>query len=1685
MDIELNDYEQWKQDYADRLKNYNFGSNQGVLTNFVQSSSSDSMSNSLVYGQGETKAEGIARTIGEPIGKAIETVRSKPVLGWGVNLALNVAQWIGQNVIDPANRVVTTADLLLTDNQITQREAAKAGMGSVEFAWEQAKDISFGQAFTSSLLPSGNIYDAKAREDFYEDTWLGLVTSGGTDLFLNIAGSKGTGVAWRGAGNKILGTNDIKDLNLFAKQMDDAVALGESNALEAGVKIPPTAQFLDEAVKNTDIAALKGNPFVANSTNPDRLATLLAGVNTHRAAADIILAERGHVPALNNLRDSLPLAHDALTDFGYDMSKPLTNWADIHKLPDDSGQYRKVVDELAKKDPAFAKQLESFINDTTEGRFLSNWKPGNFSIIDKAKMIPQRFTQAALIGDWSYLSPSRTGIAVTERQGDRYTRGIRFFQKMKGVRSQGHINVSNPRMNESVEEILSELNRVDFLRDNVDFKETAIKLYTRAADDVERAKAVGQIEQLALIEMAKRYNIGNIGKISEKGGSINDQVEFLRRDIYESVNTRRQQAVQFLNDNGFVVDGVDGTINFFKDHGFTANLVARSTEPQFVPMLDLRRLEAELVTQLSRLEKSNSGALGEFNLSAKDVAFAKLHNSEVIMGIGQFMDTANMVFSTMHLLRPAFIPKNSMLDPFMRASMALERVSGLSNGGASIVAKAAYNNTRRRLSTLPAATVQAKWGKEKRLLEADLNDTKAGFNEAKKKLDEATNKVGRSENRLKRMQEERAAIVGDTADDVAARQALDDKIVTEQQRLDDLKIDQKTFREAYDTLHEARKVNLTKQAALLSKQRDEQAAVEFLGKEKFVYVDKDGNTIEVGGAFDPNAKGASAFMAENDSYTNFYAAQNLSELGLRLREQNRTWSEIRPDFSNKEQMADYWEALSHIANRQVRNELDEVLGKLIKGESTEDVAAWLKNTAAGREYANRVRSRITNNSGDTILDEDLFGWLEATQRNLFQMFPSKELRDIVVRRNVKADEIKAYLEGYEGQLPTIYGPTSRSAFKSATLMQKAAYASEVVPNVGWKIISRVEDKLVRMPLFRDYWKQEMDNLVKYAETNDIPVTYDLLNDSFRQQAYRRALVRVEQTLYSSRRMTNGMHAARYMMAFPAAYFNSQKVALKAMARNPYNAYWYNSVQQLMDSNMGGMFAYYEDTSTGETYEKLKDVPDGVDVSVRINLPTGVEGFLREKGFDAYLDPALGGLRIPQKQLEFMIGDPSLSWVGVAALSEVIKKADLDVPVVGKITGEKIIEGLKNTFGEDFYNNQLIFQGNLAEGSNILATLAGQTVPATYKQVFAAAFGSESNAMLADEANRLYRVQYRDWMAGGQDPRDKPNYDEAIKQAKSVLWVRALWQLNTPLSTSFDPASREATQIYGKFMEKYVGNPDQYELATEEFVNTFGKESLALLGSSSERILGQAATLGDQQILRQHSGLIGDVIAATGNPKSAAVLFWENDTDADAKLTEYSSEIAAIQKQMKIPGTGGLPLTRPLTAQEIRTDIEQRIGWYEYGKLDQWRQAMMEQWGIESTGSSRYASTGVRAKFIAGENLLRERYPAWDQDRAFNRQGWYVNTGAALNTIVNNKKWMAKQNSELWYQVSQFMEMSDTFRSSYETATTDAEMSSVRNSFETTYFAMLNQFGPKFGAFAARWLSSHPLLSTDFRDEVFG
>ncbi len=302
-------------------------------------------------------------------------------------------------------------------------------------------------------------------------------------------------------------------------------------------------------------------------------------------------------------------------------------------------------------------------------------------------------------------------------------------------------------------------------------------------------------------------------------------------------------------------------------------------------------------------------------------------------------------------------------------------------------------------------------------------------------------------------------------------------------------------------------------------------------------IEVNGQTYTIQGLADPNVRGASAYMSEIDTATNFYSASMQSEISRRLQADGARFVKI--PRKNREE---YMNALAHIANRQIRNELDLPVGWLMKGEkSNAEVLEWLYSPA-GKEYRLRIEERF----GD-----DMEAWVGQTREKLYAMYPDADLRKIIMERPVTYQEVDAMLYGRTDLLKEIDGPSLK--LSDLTGAEQVLARVGGATNAAWKVLSMAETRLVRNPLFLSYARDEMKTLINAAQRSGIDVTDAVVNNEIRQVAYRKALSRVEQTLYSSRRLTNGMYTARYAMSFPLAFFNSQAVALRLLARNPMNA----------------------------------------------------------------------------------------------------------------------------------------------------------------------------------------------------------------------------------------------------------------------------------------------------------------------------------------------------------------------------------------------------------------------------------------------------------------------------------------------------------------------------------------------------
>ena len=1593
---------------------------------------------------------------------AIESGKKKPILGAILNPTMRFMETIGKRVVQPATQAVSTA--LLTP------QAMAAGKGNVvesfRYAKKQSEKISMGQALAGGvgkvispvvgkatnptfLDENFDIFNDKQRERAFRDEWVGIVASGSSDLVLAALGTKGTGATVRAAGRKVVGPKRISttdDMNKFRQEIETVVAdsaLPEASRTKSGLSV-----LVDDAVQQKDITKLASNPLVSETANPYRTATIVSRLDNHRDVADYLLAERGDIDAFNRFFASKPLEADHLDDYGIDKMSPIYDWSDLNKeflTPTMEARMQRILDAKKAKDPKFARALEEFGNNLPRGLNVESYRPGRFAALESLSLTKKKIQAQAQYGDLKMFGEDGgEGWKTQVYQTNTYDRVIRTIAWVGSGRPQGYINISNPRSFEASSDLLSDLNRLHFLSgaDGTSFKRKMVAKFLNAQDDTERALALGQIEEAVMIRLAKFYGVTDLQDIRTPTDAI-DQIKQWRTKANESRSTIKQFAVK----NGFIPDN-DGSIN-------VQNFISVSNEAQTIPMLDFRRLEAEVIINARRAGgKATKVTEGQYRGALL---------SKTAMNTGQFLDLANMVFSNLNLLRLAYIPKNSMIDPMARASMALESFDLIKNI-APAMDNVAYNNSlraeslKRFLPGSPAAKARKRAQAARFEIEryrGEMEPKVAAWEKAQADFDAAdanyTKLIAARDKALARANKTKGANAGKAqAALYAAEDALYEARIALSQADDQLsrtadvvngyaKLIDKNRKDWVD--YEARKQELR-----TGKKR--------LAQEKDVIVSSSGKEYTIDGLADPNIRGVGAYMAEVDSAQNFLTTAMQSEISRRLRADGTRFVKI-----NRADRAEYMNALTHIANRQIRNEIDLPLGMMMRGESTGEILKWMYSPA-GKEYRLRMQSRF----GKEVDRDGFANWIDTTRDKLYQMYPDEGLRSTILARDVSVDEVDSILYGKPDLLETIDGPSLK--LNDLNNMERGLAKVQGGVDFAWKILSASENKLVRNPLFLTYTRQEMKIAIDAAERAGIDVSDAVVNHEIRQAAYRKALTRVEETLYSSRRLSNGMYVARYAMSFPLAFFNSQAVGLRLLARNPMNAYWYNSVQQALDS-----FEAYEDKD-GNTYKSIKDVPPGTQVSVKYPLAFGNK--LPKWAQDAlkpYTDSRGGGIRWNPKQLEFMVADPSVSWFGGIAISEMVKNGISVGP--WKLYGEQLAQSMRNVLGDDVYESSVLYGGYPQEGGGFVETAMNSIIPGYMKSALAAT-GLFRDDRFLDEQLTQFKVAYSQWDKNGRVG-EPPTMEQAAKAAGVMSFIRAVVQFSAPISTSFDPVTRAATSWYADLVDAANGD---YQLADKMFAEDWGVDAIALIGSNQKNISGLATTMDDIAVLRKNPELIAKL--GRSNTKYAAML--SSGYGDLSSSSQYSTEVAAIYKKLGFPGYE-TPITQKKTKEEVAKSVEARRGWYEYQKAQEWRDAKMAEYGIGSTSEVMYERSGIKREFDKMVQSVIDDFPSWVTERKNINDEYWSATIPSIQKIVDDTNWRTysfNKGSSKWEEIAYWLEEAKAFNKAYEAQNnTDKRKLQLKQQFAQFHYDFMQTASEEFAAFAYRWLNNMPQLSTEF------
>ena len=1615
-----------------------------------------------------TKVGGVEQAIIPKVAEKLESAQ-KGKFGFIVNPALSLLTQIGEKVIQPVTQTISAG--LLTPQAMAK---GKGGLTeSYRFSRNQAKKISMGQALASAvgkvaspvldpitdisfLDKDFDVFDERKRDKAFRDEWAGILASGVTDLALAALGTKGAGMAVRGTAKKAIGPKRLAttdDMDVFRTELEEIVA---QKTLPTAVEVKTGLSVLvDDLVAETNLTKLASNPLVYETSNPYRTATIVSRLDNHQDVADYLLAERGDVAAFQRFFDRSPLAADHIDNYGITATGPIDNFATIGLDALDPklvSRYQKIIDAKKAEDPNLARALDDFMEKARAG-VIESYRPGRFAALEQIGLAKKKIQSQAAYGDLKMFGQDADGGWKTQvYQSGIYDRAIRVIAWTGSGRPQGYINISNPRKFEAANDLLSDLNRLQFLKgaEGAKYKRRMVEQFLDAQSDTQRAIALGRIEESVMGRLAKYYGINEMQDIASTKEAI-DQI----RQWHAGINKNRGGLKEYAVRNGFIPDE-GGGIN-------VTNFLSPSNEAQNLPMLDFRKLETEVIF--------NARRVGGKGTKVTEGQYIGARLTQGGMALGSFFDLANMVFSNLNLLRLAYIPKNSMVDPFARASMALESMELVKNASPGID-NVVYNTSVRAESVKkwipgsPASNARKQGDAARARVEKYVADLQpkitahekavVAYDDLEKSLTKLT--TARDKAKAKAMKSNDAEVQNkyyELEDKVTELQTKTDAALDEMSRLGDF-------------------INGT--AKLIQRERKDWAEFantqgtlrqrKTLGQEGET-ITVDGKTYTIQGLADPNVRGAGAYMSEIDTASNFYSASMQSEIARRLRADGARFVKI--PRKNREE---YMNALAHIANRQVRNELELPVGWMMRGEkSNAEILEWLYSPA-GKEYRLRVSERF----GD-----DMPAWVSQTREKLNAMYPDAELRKIITERPVTYQEVDAMLYGRTDLLPEIDGPSLN--LQDLNGYEQVAAKIGGVTDAAWRFLSLTETRLVRNPLFLSYARDEMKTLINAAQRSGIDVSDAVVNNEIRQIAYRKSLTRVEETLYSSRRLTNGMYTARYAMSFPLAFFNSQLVALRLLARNPMNAYWYNSIQQAFDR-----YEAYEDQD-GNTYSTIKDVPPGVSVSVKYPLPFGdklpdsIKTALRP-----YTDPRGGGIKFNPKQMEFMVADPSVSWFGTALISELIDNGFNTG--LWKKNGEEIALSLRQTLGDDLYESSILYGGYPVEGKNLAEKVKNTMVPGYVQSLIDSGklpypvrtafslIGLEKSERFTDEVYSQYRYGFSDWVKNGRVGQP-PSMEDAAKAAGNMAFIRSVVQFNAPISATFDPVTRAATSYYADLVE--LANGD-YDIAQKVMIDEWGMDSLALVGSNKKNVAGVASTMNDIKVLRNNTKLLQEL--GETNTKYAGMLStgYGDISGTGSGPNDYSTEVASIYKRMKFAGGFNNTITQKKNEDELRKSVSARVGWAEFQKAVDWRNAMMKQYGIKSTYEARYEYSGIKRIYDDMVDEIENDYKGWVEERDEDRKDYWNGTIVAVETITKDLDWRAHAYStnDKWEEITFWVGKARRFKDEYDRPNnSDERKLFLKQQFSQFHYDFLQTASEEFDAFSTRWLNNMPELENEY------
>lgn len=497
----------------------------------------------------------------------------------------------------------------------------------------------------------------QATEAAWDNSTLGTIGSGATDIAWQFAAGKGIGAAAsvvKRAAGLATSINGMRDLQKLNNTLTDHVRYVQTEGTEG--KFSELGTGIIDIANTKDYWKIYSSSWLtrmtsAGSRNRMGLSRLLSEVDDPYLVKDILLADRGDYAAIGRLMQQAPNHVWTMTDMSASMRAKFIEGGQYYPTPEEAGLIRQVFDsELARDD--FYSAVKGLFLNTGEDGLISNVARG-------ADFIPMQGV-AGRAQKWLYNAEMATRIG----EGGRYVDmplGVlgsgkpvtTLLQWVGGRRPLNRVSLSGLRPDEVADEMLYYSSSSRALRGNPFLEMPVIR--------------PDGSQGLETITMAQWRNqaIGRLGDAKLRGGdtAVAEEVRKLENELVAAIANRYRidpetrdaiisglQEARDKSQRSVVRDG------FFYDETRDLVVVDPKTRRQLADELVLLPLD-ELDAAL-RVESTTT-----FARRGRAVAGA-------IDTVEPALDFVLRFWRTNMLFKPGYTPKNSLLEPAISSLLA-------------------------------------------------------------------------------------------------------------------------------------------------------------------------------------------------------------------------------------------------------------------------------------------------------------------------------------------------------------------------------------------------------------------------------------------------------------------------------------------------------------------------------------------------------------------------------------------------------------------------------------------------------------------------------------------------------------------------------------------------------------------------------------------------------------------------------------------------------------------------------------------------------------------------------------------------------------------------------------------------------------------------------------------------------